>query len=132
MLIFNGLLGFLPVEGSCVACNTLIALFEFVSETCQSNAFHCDFALCIPKRLMCDNSLHCQDGTDETFCDMGDFKSCQDIWKAGYRQTGQYIIGKEIKIFFFKHIRKKECFTSFFDTVFQILYAVINMLKMKK
>lgn len=76
-----------------------ISFFNSITETCQSDAFHCDIALCIPKRLKCDNFQHCQDGTDETLCEAGDFNSCQDAWNAGFRQTGYYVIGKQIEKF---------------------------------
>lgn len=57
--------------------NTLYYFFRYSNRssiiTCPIGQFGCeDGSRCIPKHLVCDNEIHCDDASDELFC------SCRD------------------------------------------------------
>ncbi|XP_060568364.1 suppressor of tumorigenicity 14 protein-like [Ruditapes philippinarum] len=60
-------------------------------QTCSSSdVFNCDFIRCIPRRLVCDGYPDCEDKADETSCNTNNFKTCRDLWEAGYRDSKEY------------------------------------------
>ncbi|XP_053380141.1 very low-density lipoprotein receptor-like [Mercenaria mercenaria] len=88
---------------------------EFACEECQLDiAFHCDVGRCIPMRLKCDNYDHCEDGTDEHACGNRVYTSCQDVWEAGFRKSGYYMIGNVKVECMFGDVYKKSTITTVF------------------